>query len=217
MDVVKAGVASLLLACLPVAAFSAAITGSFSGVADGWRMVGPGEQWFFEDEPIAGTFAFASEYDEADVYDSPESVMYFGWPVAVSFDLFGYTTFFDPDPGSYAFALTLGESQQQQTAELWFFAAYSNASLSFVAPSGGLFDRFDPRTFNPNAVDVAASHANFSGHTRSGYASVRFDRITFDGYTPAPIPEPMTLGLLAMGVFGMGWARSRRGLGRQSR
>jgi PEP-CTERM motif len=210
MDAIKAAIGSLLLAaCLPSTALAVPITGSFAGIANGWRTIGYGEQWSYDNEPVTGTFAFETSFDEGTVYENPDSVMYFDWPVSVSFDLFGYTASFSPESDGYSVALILGESQQRQTAELWFFAAYSNASLTFVAPNGGLFDSFDPETFNPAAVDIAASYATFSSHTRSDSASVRFDRITFDGFEPTPVPEPLTLSLFAAGLLGM-WSMRRR-------
>lgn len=147
------------------------ITGSFAGLAEGWRILEyGGGQVPFANEPATGTFAFETEFDGADVYPDANSVGFFGWPTRVTVDLFGSQRVFENEDQGFTHALLLSEGAGEQVAELYYFAAYANASFRFVAPGGGLFTDFNPATLNPAAISVAASTANFSA-TRAAKAS----------------------------------------------
>jgi len=184
------------------------ITGSFTGLADGWRIVGsPRDQVFFTDEPVTGHFSFERVFSGADIYPDTNSVGYFGWPVNFTVDLFGYERVFENEEQGFTHALILSESEGSQAAELFFFAAYANASLRLVAPEGGLFTNFDPATFDLTAVSVAASTASFSANTRGEGVNVRFLDIRFDGTEPHPVSEPGSIALLGLGLLAVGVMR----------
>jgi hypothetical protein len=186
------------------------ITGTFNGLAEGWRIVEfGGPQVAFDNEPVTGSFSLETTFSGADVYPDTNSVGYFGWPVRFTVTLFGDERVFENEDQGFTHALILSESGQAQTAQLFFFAAYANANLYLTAPNGNLFTNFDPATFNPAAVSVAASSAQFSANTRAEGVAVRFTDIRFDGYEPQPLPEPGTLALFGLGLIAIGTLRRR--------
>ena len=203
--------AALLAAILgyqPASAISiTGFSGSFTGTATGeFRNNADGTSTPFA-EPVTGQFAVDTVIPEEDCCGPPQlepGRFHYNGPVfTFSVQAFGYeigssTTMSDgPD------SVTLLDDGTEQSFRVTGGGPYWYWTMEFVAPDGGLFQDFDPMTFDPTRIDMSRSFAAFSDNIRSYGALVEFDSLAFDGY-PSQVPEPATLGLFGMGLCGMG-------------
>jgi hypothetical protein len=206
-------IAALTLAALasPPAA-ATLITGSFSGIARGEiRDWGDGTITPFA-EPVTGRFSFETAIPPPSgccdpPIREPGSLFYQGRLFDFSAHVFDDDTDSALYEGSDYDSVTLLDDGTRQSFGLRGGGPYWYWAMTFVAADGGLFQDFDPESFDPTQVDLGASWADFSGDIRSYGSIVSFDTLVFDGY-PALVPEPATFGLFATGLLLM--ARRKR-------
>lgn len=197
----------LASALMALPSYATLITGTFSGVARGeTRSWYDGSATSFA-VPVTGSFSFETSLPDGccpPVVDvlGPGSVLYQGSPIAFDFavHVFGGDTGTGEVDDYWQDSIVLLQEDTQQSFDVGGGGPYWYWSMTFVDPDGGLFQNFDPATFDPRQVDIDTSFAEFSGNIRSYGATVDFDTLSFDGY-PRSIPEPVTLGLFGVGLF----------------
>ncbi|HEY4365690.1 MAG TPA: hypothetical protein VGN07_00510 [Steroidobacteraceae bacterium] len=181
------------------------ITGSFSGIATG-NLNNPanGTQSPFA-ESVTGTFLFDTTIPPTEPYSNPPTLAdgVFTYSGQFAFDL--AVRFMGQDlPGAVLLSgsnhAELVDRGAGQSFTLSSGGPYQYGILSFADPDGRLFSNFDPTTFDPRQVDIGQSFVRFSDNIRLYNATVAFDSLIFDGY-PQQVPEPATLGMLALGLL----------------
>ena len=193
------------------------ITGSFEGIANGQTVSWSDGSITPFAIPITGTFAFETEIPSgSQPIVEPGSFSYSGSEGR----LFQFAThIFGEDKGSaqveggWEDTITLLQEGSQQTLRADGGGPYWYWVMTLVDPDGGLFQNFNPETFDPRQVDLGASFIDFSGDIRSYGAIIKFTTLAFDGYPPQSVPEPTTLGLFGAGLllFALRRRRAQRG------
>lgn len=189
-------------------------SGTFSGIASGERRNPADDTIIPFMEPVTGWFAVDTvippPYPEGccdPPLVEPGRLSYTAPVFSFSVQAFG-REIGSNIIGSGPDGVTLFEEGTAQSFTVGGGGPYWNWSMGFAAPEGGLFENFDPMTFDPTRVDMSRSFAAFSDDIRSYRAAVAFDSLVFDGY-PSQVPEPTTLGLFGAGLLMLGFARRR--------
>lgn len=186
------------------------ITGSFSGIASG-----ESTNWFDGTitsfaVPVTGRFSFETSVPAAaEPIVQPGSVSYQGSLFEFAIHVFDEDIGSADREGAWEDTVTLLQNGSEQTFRVGGGGPYWYWTMSFVDPHGGLFDSFDPETFDPGQVNIGASFAAFSGDIRSYSATIDFNTLVFDGY-PQSVPEPAALGLFGAGLLVLSIRRRRR-------
>jgi hypothetical protein len=197
------------LALIPLTASAAFITGSFEGfartAANAPQPDGP-PITTISHNPVIGRFGFETDLSFLpdplirEPEGGPGGISYFGLPMFMEFTVNGYTSRFDNDIDAFGGPrLGLIPDNERQMVSLDVSGPYWYSQIDFVSLTGNMLEGIDPLSFDPRAVNVAASSAEYSGDIRSGGSTVTFSSITFDGYPPQQVPEPASLALFLIG------------------
>ena len=198
------------------------ITGTFGGTASGDMNNWNGTSTPFV-EPVSGQFSLDMTLPDPGaccpyccfVSQEPGSLTYQGEHLLdISIQAFGREI---SSTGNkyWLDSITLGQDGAGQSVTARGGGPYWGWSLNFINSDGGLFDDFDPATFDPAHVNIEESYATFSDDIRSYYARVTFDTVSFDG-SALSVPEPSSVGLLALGALLLASARRKHRSGRYS-
>lgn len=191
---------------LSSAAHALVFSGTFTGIVTDSRINAedPYNAGNIDGERATGTFSFETDTSALPPFniDSGDGYMeFYGLPMSLTFQVHGYDLDFTPSEAQPLTAdLAVSKDATSSALSIGAFSAYWSASLGFAGAANSLFADFDPATFNPLAVDVSKSSANFFAG-RSFGGTVLLDGLTFDGYGAVGVPEPATYALMLAGLI----------------
>lgn len=180
---------------------SAAVTGTFIGLASGIFYEGSTE---FVDEPASGSFSFDM------TQPPPECECDYGaGSMQVTVRFMGAEYRYGIGDGRAFPTVQVSQTATQQTLDIATGSeAYSESWMHLVGPLGSLFDGLDPRSLHPGRIDFGQSVLGVYVNRTLG-ADIVFTQFAFDGFPVQTIPEPGAWSMLGVGLLALARARRR--------